>query len=197
LFSFGCIGQQSVSETNEETSSLTGNQPDSSSVDENLVYGIVINEFYAPKNVPYVVLNQTTTYHLPYEDLHKSLIALRDDDGFSELSDVLIANFEERNKHSVDLLFLQKINPNISFVSKEELDDIFGDDIRGWSKFGMRYPGENLVQFSRVAFNADRSEALIYTNQTGGPKSGQGNYVFLEKTNGKWTIEMVRNYWVS
>lgn len=41
---------------------------------------------------------------------------------------------------------------------------------------------------SRVGFNRDKTEALVYVQHVATPESGIGYFVFLHRDNGKWTI---------
>jgi hypothetical protein len=58
-----------------------------------------------------------------------------------------------------------------------------------WRAFTKRYPGAwGMVGFKRIAFNASRSEALVYTNHACGPACQNGDTWFLERSGSKWRI---------
>jgi hypothetical protein len=52
--------------------------------------------------------------------------------------------------------------------------------------FGPFDSGRTYV--SRVGFNRDKTQALVYVQHVAGPEMGIGHYVFLDKTDGKWVI---------
>lgn len=81
-------------------------------------------------------------------------------------------------------------------LSREELTSIFrqGD---GWSEFRRRYSADQLIDVSRVAFNHDMNQALVYISSTSGSKSRVGSYVLLVKDGETWTIRHKLDAWVS
>ena len=80
-------------------------------------------------------------------------------------------------------------------VEQTQLDSIFknGD---GWNVYYKRY-GSGIVTWSRVGFNADRSQALFYESYRCGGLCGTGRYMVMEKKNSGWVIGANIVVWVS
>jgi hypothetical protein len=86
-------------------------------------------------------------------------------------------------------------------VSGKVIDDLFSKNGvgGGWEKFYQKYPEtRGYATFSRVGFNADKTQALVYQAHSCGGLCGGGTYRLLIKTNGVWTIKgSVGPTWVS
>jgi hypothetical protein len=68
----------------------------------------------------------------------------------------------------------------------------------GWADLKARYPDiGGVLTFSRVGFNHDMNQALVYAGWSCGPRCGQGDYFFLQKQAGAWTIKKKYNLWIS
>jgi hypothetical protein len=62
---------------------------------------------------------------------------------------------------------------------------------RGWAAFQHRYPKATAVTYvSRVGFNPDATQALVFLQQTTGPipKGEKRHAILLDRRNGTWTI---------
>ena len=68
-----------------------------------------------------------------------------------------------------------------------------------WSAFYRRFPGANsLVDFSRVGFNAARTQAVVYVSRSCGGLCGTGQMVLLtRKPDGSWRVARIGHLWVS
>lgn len=164
--------------------------------EEYAIYSLIINSMYSgngEKSV--VVFNQTTTYALPYSSLDEALINVRE----RTVGDITTEVFEDfLNKNKLPAVLTDEFSVGVQCVllGKEDLNSIFQVG-NGWIDFNSRYPGQALLEFSRVGFNPEMIDALVYTSSRGGPKTGQGNYVTLTKTNGGWTIRQKIEAWTS
>lgn len=104
--------------------------------------------------------------------------------GFSEetLTDFLA---KSRERHPVD----PDLNPGgwLTCLSDEELQSIF-EDLDGWKKFYLRFPEVyGIVEFSRVGFDRDMTQALVYASHQTGWLSGIRSYWFFSKLDGAWS----------
>jgi len=52
------------------------------------------------------------------------------------------------------------------------------------------------LTFSRIGFNRNLTEAVFYTEHLCG-LCGAGQYVYMRKINGRWTVPLTRGTWVS
>jgi hypothetical protein len=63
--------------------------------------------------------------------------------------------------------------------------------------FIARFPDSyGALTFSRIAFNRDMSSAFFYTEHLCG-LCGEGKFVFMRKTEGKWTVADSASTWMS
>ena len=63
--------------------------------------------------------------------------------------------------------------------------------------FFARFPSSyGALTFSRVAFNRDLTEAFFYTEHLCG-LCGEGKFVYMRKTGGKWVVADTASTWVS
>lgn len=90
------------------------------------------------------------------------------------------------------------VSGKVVFLSEEEETQLFRNGLDGWNKFYKKYPEANgIITFSRVGFNKERTQALVYVGIGCGGLCGDGSFMFLEKINGKWSIRGNKNLWVS
>jgi hypothetical protein len=54
-----------------------------------------------------------------------------------------------------------------------------------------------IIRFSRLGFNLDKSQALLYTSMYCGMTCGSSDYYLFSKINGKWSISDRRMIWIS
>ena len=54
-----------------------------------------------------------------------------------------------------------------------------------------------MLTFSRVGFNRDLTQAVVYLSQVAGPLGGEGVFVLLQKENGVWTPTEEITVWIS
>ncbi len=81
-------------------------------------------------------------------------------------------------------------------VDSTELDPIFKSG--SWPAFYKRFPDSpGIVRFSRVGFGADGTQALFYLSHTCGGLCGGGEYVVMERRDGRWVIEKEIETWMS
>ncbi|MFZ3342926.1 MAG: hypothetical protein WA213_18735 [Terriglobales bacterium] len=63
--------------------------------------------------------------------------------------------------------------------------------------FSARFPSSyGALTFSRVAFNRDLTEAFFYTENLCG-LCGEGKFVYMRKTGGKWVVADTSSTWIS
>jgi hypothetical protein len=63
--------------------------------------------------------------------------------------------------------------------------------------FFVRFPSSyGALTFSRVAFNRDLTEAFFYTEHLCG-LCGEGKFVYMRKTGGKWAVAETASTWIS
>jgi hypothetical protein len=123
-----------------------------------------------------------------------------------------IINFLERNdgnypesqltEKTLRVIGRYSINPYIKFklphtlITDAEIDQIFSNG--GWEEFYRRYPNSRgIVYLSRVGFNNNETQALLYFAHQYTEAAGEGFLVLLKNTQGKWKQIAQTNVWIS
>jgi hypothetical protein len=114
--------------------------------------------------------------------------------GFSEetLADFLAKN---RERHPIE----PHLNPedHLICLSDEESQSMFGD-ADGWNRFYQAFPeSAGTVEFSRVGFSLDVTQALVYAGQQVHWLADSGNCWIFSKSGETWTKEGLLGSWIS
>ena len=138
----------------------------------------------------------TTTGHGKYDE--KLKIYLMKKFGNIAISD-LIEKFGSINK--IPKLLESKFDKslNIILVSEENEKKIFTTTEGGWNRFYSEYPkSKGIIELSQVAFNANRTRALLYYGASFDfGKGGIGYYILLKKITDKWIIDKKVRAWIA
>jgi hypothetical protein len=82
-------------------------------------------------------------------------------------------------------------------MSQQEQLEIFKDG-GSWNEFYTGYPdSQGIMTISRVGFNREQDQALVYVGNQSDGKAGAGYCVLLTKENGVWTVQGKVMIWVS
>jgi hypothetical protein len=89
-------------------------------------------------------------------------------------------------------------------VPEARLKEVFGIDLSGkshsdgWQHFHEVYPAAAAIfAVSRVAFNLDRNQALVFVIRKGGGLNGSGVSYLMTKRGGSWDVEKAVMIWIS
>ena len=96
--------------------------------------------------------------------------------------------------------FRRSFNSPVDYevVNSAQLDSFFKKGGGSWPAYYKQYPGsQGVLEFSRVGFNADGTQALFYYGNTCGGLCGGGGYVVMKKRSGRWVIGKEIEMWVS
>jgi len=146
-----------------------------SETEEYAVYDTLIERMYVRDQVEQFVIKDQTSLDSFNEDELDSI--------FQRVSRKLIA--------------LQKTTFN-DFQGKAEEDELLYKSADGWAAFYKKYPkSQGIITLSRVGFNPEMNQALVYVGNQSGPKSGAGYYVLLSRENGTWVIKDRYGAWLS
>jgi hypothetical protein len=109
-----------------------------------------------------------------------------------------IADFLEANRQpwpiTPDLVF----DEHMVCLSSEELAEMKSSRDNWWERFREQHPGvTELVEFSRVGFNRNRTQALLYAGSRMNWNAGQGGYHVLAKSETGWSRVASELAWVS
>ena len=116
----------------------------------------------------------------------------------SGLTQHTINDYQKKKEKSQKLANNFKMTNRVIFLNEKEEKEIFREGQDGWAKFNKIYPKANgIINFSRVGFNRDKTQALVYRGFGCGWLCGQGDFIVLRKVDGKWIIEQEIGLWVS
>ena len=172
--------------------------------DEQAVYAAVVRRLFAGNRFSFdtqtavnllVIKERTVTDHSirsAEAERHWRYIASR----LETLSEETISSFKAENQAEQRLDSALVLPIRHIFVSNEELDQMHRG--RGWEEFRARYPDSGgFIGFSRIGFNAERSQALVYFEHWCGNLCGSGLYILLTKDNDEWKVRHIHRAWIS
>jgi hypothetical protein len=163
--------------------------------EEYAAYAVLLKELFIFKNTKRLVINKHTLLD------NMSIGVPKPTGEFSALSRQTADDFTSRNKQAYELSDQFNLDVKITFITSGEIKKMFQKSFGnpdGWETFHRRYPTANgMITLSRVGFNEDRSQALIFVGYGCGWLCGGGDYVLLKKKDGAWKIEAKSMTWVS
>lgn len=69
---------------------------------------------------------------------------------------------------------------------------------KGWKNFFAKYPNSaGILLVSRIGFNRDHTEAIVYAGKSCGTLCGEGYYVRLVKIGEHWTVADQTTIWIA
>lgn len=116
-----------------------------------------------------------------------------------QLSEDIINDYRSKNENDLKLKDNFSVQNKVLFLSEKEESQFFRKvQENGWVKFHKKYPkAKGIVSFSRIGFNQENTQALVSVSFGCGFLCGEGNFILLQKENGKWTIQNKIGLWVS
>jgi len=162
-------------------------------VDEQEVLAVCLGHLYIGGRQ---VVRSLTRSGLPLPGQEeRALSYLREN--FEGLGEETLADFlaKNREQHPVEPDF----NPEgrLICLNDEEFAHIFGDR-EGWERFRQTFPeSDGTLRFSRVGFNQDMTQAMIYAGQQFDWQIGFGGYWLFSKSDGTWTESGRLGTWIS
>jgi hypothetical protein len=178
--------------TSKQTNIPTTSKPVlESSGEEYNVYSVLINTRYLDERIKLIVIEENTT---------KSTAEVSDElikQNMPELQQETVDDFKTANEQSYLLQREFNLPVNYVLISQEELNGIFGGG-RGWDNFYNKYSdSQGIMTFSRVGFNAERSQALVCVGNQYHFLAGAGYIVLLVKEDGIWRVKHEVMSWIS
>jgi hypothetical protein len=172
------------------------------------VYEVVLEHNFVEEGVKLLVIQDQTTGYPMYEDPKLIKEFWQDDKSFFDLvrqgipdaQTETLRNYLEQNQTSQKFAMRSKLSIKYVLVGDKGLEDLFQKDKfdRGWAAFYARYPhSSGLIFLSKVGFNANFTQAMLYAGRQCGGLCGSGSYLLLGKHDGKWVMERTIGLWVS
>ena len=155
------------------------------------IYSSIIKQFYILPNTKQVIIEERT---FRYDFGVDNDEPWREKSKKGESIDESAAEDYETKNSSKWLLDKNsfKLPVKTSLVTDDDLKAIFhgkwGD--LEWINYYRRFPeSRGFVMFSRIGFNTERTQALMYVGSRCGPHCGDIHFLLLEKAGGTWTIK--------
>ena len=164
---------------------VTSAQSDAVSADEYSVYSALINSRFVKAGTDFSIIQAHT-------DLHLGGGAAK------EFEDLLWA----QNKKGYALERRFDIRVKYELLDDRQFEQTFGKTAEemdaGWNKYWKQHlHSTGLLTFSRVAFNSDTGEAVLFASEICGGLCGYGYLFRLKKDQGSWKIVEERFLWNS
>jgi len=163
---------------------------------------------FTEKPFSLIVVSQLTAgFHHPfsYQDIIGGLTPMPDEKtvkDFLNRNDGYVPK-SSLTEEAIKVVGRYPLNRYISFsiphalISDKDIDEIFNRGGR-WDEFYRRYPtSRGIVWLSRVGFNQNMSEALLYFGHQYAEAAGEGFLVLLRKSDGEWREVSDVAVWVS
>lgn len=175
------------------SASLSNVQPDSEdgvSEEEYEIYSSIVKQFYVePRTKQLIIEERTFRYDFgggedePWREKYKGVTI---DGSAADDYEAKNGNKWLLNKDSF------KLPVKTSLITDDDLKTIFHGnwgDLQ-WINFYRRFPdSRGFIMLSRIGFNAQHTQGLMYVGSRCGPGCGDIHFLLLEKINGAWSIK--------
>jgi len=160
------------------------------SEEEYEIYSSMIREMYVkPDSKLLMVEERTSRYDFsggddqPWRDKPKGLV----------IDQSAVEDYESKNRgQSVLNKGLFKLATKCELITDADLRAIFHGHWGEleWTEYYRRFPtSSGFIMLSRVGFNTEHTQALLYIGSRSGPGYGEIHFLFLEKAGGTWAIK--------
>ncbi|MGD2248992.1 MAG: hypothetical protein PVF58_11350 [Candidatus Methanofastidiosia archaeon] len=150
---------------------------------------------YEYDELQFIVIIDHTSGCEPDEDLNKVLEWVGQEMPLAEQE--TLDSFQLRNKESHPLGDYFNLSVEVVLVSIEEVREIF---LKGneWEEYDAKYPfSQGTMTLSRVGFNAEMNQALLFVENMSYESVGAGCYILFTKENDDWIIQDWVISWIS
>jgi hypothetical protein len=173
--------------------------PQSITEDDSAVYTAVLRELYqAAKGRPIILSDQTALGVPPGMVGNLRVQGPQTDTFLDRISPEARQNYEDVNNHSsLHLPSPCKFVPECSLVNLADVA-LQVKDAKAWHKFMTKHantPG--IIIVSRIGYNRTRDQAVVYSGMSCGMLCGQGEFSWLTKHDGVWSVEASNVVWIS
>ena len=107
-------------------------------------------------------------------------------------------DFASKTSKNYELL-TQYFDAGIEIVLVTKLDYLAPRDAACevvWREFYRAYPkAKGVMEFSRVGFNSEKTQAFVYANYWSGCTKGKGRYFFLQRDGDGWKVVKALTEW--
>jgi hypothetical protein len=173
--------------------------PDQGTIDieteEQAIYTAVFEELYGEPQM-YVIMSDTAVSIQGVEGMDAALETIGAQ--MTGVDEETAASFRDRNEASFPVPANMDLDLPYVLLTSTEMDQIFDINTSSWDVFYTRYPNSpGITTISRIGFNTDYTQALVYTGTMSHWLAGAGFYIFLEKSSGEWLVMTKVMAWIS
>jgi hypothetical protein len=187
----------------QQPNKLSGELPD----EDYAIYSLVLQTHFVKDGIERIVLGDHTLMEYP-----PIMMAMTQFGGSKDAKTIgesaakeTLQDYEQKNKTPLPLAPKFTLNVPLVLMSAAERDRVFmitGEKKvagpKGMEAFQKLYPkSPGFMNISRIGFNSDRTQALLYIGFVCGGLCGEGHIFLLVKENGTWKIRHVAMTWVS
>jgi hypothetical protein len=172
-------------------------QPTMREIEEYAVYSTLLNALYDGGHSDRILIrDHTSVDNLEYKAIVNPLEDLRRQ--VPLVQSETLASFRDANEQSYSLDDRLRLPGTIGWISEREIEDYFSEGGGGWQAFNRDHQNAGgFITLSRVGFNGDMNQALVYLASACGETCGLGSLVFLVKEGGTWKVKGTTAVWIS
>jgi hypothetical protein len=165
--------------------------------EEYAIYSALIQRFYIKEGVNTIVINKYTQFYkrdwLKPEEYKKSIL-----EELSPISQETIEDLLRNNEKEGELARQLNLTVRYELLGKQNSAKTAEEYAKQWKDFYERYPGSRgVISLSRVGFNSERNQAIVYVENVCAGLCGRSYYVLLMKSKQGWKVEKEMRLWVS
>jgi hypothetical protein len=172
-------------------------QPNMREIEEYAVYSTLLMQLYKGGHSDRVLIRDHTSvdgfdyksHDNVLEETRRQLPVMQGETFFS---------FIDANEYSHPFDNRLRLPGASRFVNAQQIEGYFSEGGGGWNAFNRDYPHwGGFITFSKVGFNRDMNQALVYFSSVCGDTCGAGELVFLVKEGVVWRIKGTAVNWIS
>jgi hypothetical protein len=156
-------------------------------IEESAVYESLLKSSFVGDDIKqYLIIDQTQIN--PRRHAEKDLADLQEE---GILDEALVNDFLAVNQQPSPLEPILDMDLEYQLLTQEEVDELRPlDEASGWQLYYEKFHNAvGFIHLSRVGFNADLSQALVYYAQYHYDQPIRGGYHVLSRQDGRWLIE--------
>jgi hypothetical protein len=172
--------------------------PPSLSEDDSAVYTALLKELYqAAKGRPIFLSDQTALGVPPGMVGNLPVQGPQTNTFLERIAPDARQNYEDINHSSLHLSAPCKLAPECTLVDLADIALQVKNE-KAWRKFMLKHPNTpGIIIISRIGYNRERDQAVVYSGVSCGELCGQGEFTWLVKHNGVWEVESSNVVWIS
>jgi hypothetical protein len=166
--------------------------------DESAAYIALFQDLYNPTKDHPLVLIDSTSRGVPPGLVSKVDVRGEQTSRFlSRLSPETKQDWDDRNKDHIILPSPCHLAPDCIVYDVAGIAPLVKDE-HAWRGFMKKHANSlGVVVVSRIGFNRDHTEAIVYVGRACGTICGEGEFARLIKSNGAWTVDDHTVVWLS